>query len=538
VAIVCKAPDKLAWCAWPEVKLEISTKAGERLGLDLAATTTGGVEVRANTIGVNAGSRLLSINGQDMRRSAPQEVAAMLLEADGLVELHFAIATPSKWSTFISSSKGSILTWLSSSGSPSPVLPAASSRPSGEAGGRSKWAGGLGSLTNKARRPVNVTELAWDDRSVREIVLGWLREHTLYGAVASFLFGDGPKLPTGAQACQLLWTTVLGLLYIVCMQIRFSWLAGDRVHALTTNGASTSERAPFVTAVAFVSTIILYPCLLAGRGLFMMVNRQKLVYNQAHGLTRIATDTKAALTTAMAGAIALHKSLDLDGDGKVTAAELYMAAKAKARERTARLKKMRDDLRASLDTDGDGKVSWSEMRAGMRRLRREMAAQTKSAFQERRERLRKMRAELRASLDTDGDGKVSAAEFAAGMRRLRKEAAARARERAKQMGANPLFSTTLAFASVWGITFFLMLALAVGSVSAAASMDERVVREDVISAWWLAMALQWLLIEPIIVAVTIGFNLLSKRMSTFEGGFPDIAALNLKITKQMTNPTK
>ena len=531
-AIVCKAPelttpDKEAWRAWPEVKLEISTKAGERLGWDLAAATTGGVEVRTNTIGVNAGSRLLSINGQDVRRSAPQEVAVMLLEADGLVELHFAIATPSRWSTF----KGSILTWLSSSGSPSPVLPATGSRQSGDTGSRSKWAGGLGTLTNKARRPVKVTELAWDDRSAREIVLGWLREHTLYCAVASFLFGDGPKMPTGAQACQLLWTTALGLLYIVCMQLRYSWLAGDRVHALTTNGASTRERAPFVTAVAFMSTIILYPCLLAGRGLFMMVNRQQLVYNQAHGLTRIATDTKAALSSAMAGAIALHKSLDLDGDGKVTAAELYMAAKAKARERTARLKKMRDDLRASLDTDGDGKVSWSEMRAGMRRLRREMAAQTKSAFQERRERLRTMRAELRASLDTDGDGKVSAAEFAAGMRRLRKEAAARARERAKQMGANPLFSTTLAFASVWGIAFFLMLALAVGSVSAAASMDERVVREDVISAWWLAMALQWLLIEPIVVAVLAGYNLLCKRLSTFEG--PDIAALNLKITHRM-----
>eukprot|EP00900_Chrysochromulina_parva_P025012 jgi/Chrpa1/7144/Chrysochromulina_OHIO_Genome00021539-RA len=531
-AIVCKAPelttpDKEAWRAWPEVKLEISTKAGERLGWDLAAATTGGVEVRTNTIGVNAGSRLLSINGQNVRRSAPQEVAVMLLEADGLVELHFAIATPSRWSTF----KGSILTWLSSSGSPSPVLPATGSRQSGDTGSRSKWAGGLGTLTNKARRPVKVTELAWDDRSAREIVLGWLREHTLYCAVASFLFGDGPKMPTGAQACQLLWTTALGLLYIVCMQLRYSWLAGDRVHALTTNGASTRERAPFVTAVAFMSTIILYPCLLAGRGLFMMVNRQQLVYNQAHGLTRIATDTKAALSSAMAGAIALHKSLDLDGDGKVTAAELYMAAKAKARERTARLKKMRDDLRASLDTDGDGKVSWSEMRAGMRRLRREMAAQTKSAFQERRERLRTMRAELRASLDTDGDGKVSAAEFAAGMRRLRKEAAARARERAKQMGANPLFSTTLAFASVWGIAFFLMLALAVGSVSAAASMDGRVVREDVISAWWLALALQWLLIEPIVVAVLAGYNLLCKRLSTFEG--PDIAALNLKITHRM-----
>ena len=531
-AIVCKAPDlttpdKEAWRAWPEVKLEISTKAGERLGWDLAAATTGGVEVRTNTIGVNAGSRLLSINGQDVRRSAPQEVAVMLLEADGLVELHFAIATPSRWSTF----KGSILTWLSSSGSPSPVLPAAGSRQSGDTGSRSKWAGGLGTLTNKVRRPVKVTELAWDDRTAREIVLGWLREHTLYCAVASFLFGDGPKMPTGAQACQLLWTTALGLLYIVCMQLRYSWLAGDRVHALTTNGASTRERAPFVTAVAFMSTIILYPCLLAGRGLFMMVNRQQLTYNQAHGLTRIATDTKAALSSAMAGAIALHKSLDLDGDGKVTAAELYMAAKAKARERTARLKKMRDDLRASLDTDGDGKVSWSEMRAGMRRLRREMAAQTKSAFQERRERLRTMRAELRASLDTDGDGKVSAAEFAAGMRRLRKEAAARARERAKQMGANPLFSTTLAFASVWGIAFFLMVALAVGSVSAAASMDERVVREDVISAWWLAMALQWLLIEPIVVAVLAGYNLLCKRLSTFEG--PDIAALNLKITHRM-----
>jgi len=391
----------------------------------------------------------------------------------------------------------------------------------------SMWSGGLGSLTDKPARRIltlqDVKEFSWDDRSRRAIVMGALREHTLLGAIAAFLFGDGAKLPTAAQAGQLLWSTVLGLLYLVCMQIRFSWLAGANVHTMANEGASLSERMPRLVGVALVAGLISWPCVLIGRFLFLMANKQKLVYNNAHGIHQVASDTKAALSNAFAGTIALRNSLDADGDGKVSAAEMYAGAraaankaKARAMERAARLRKMKEDLRASLDTDGDGKVSYAEMAAGMRRLRQEIKAQTKSAFQERRERLKKMREELRASLDTDGDGKVSAAEFAAGMRRLRKEAAARAREKYGQATANPLFSSTVAFVSVWAIAIVIFITLAIGSVRASTSMEQRVVKQDVIIAWWLAMILQWLVLEPFVLVLLLTIDLLLKSCTTFD----------------------
>lgn len=119
---------------------------------------------------------------------------------------------------------------------------------------------------------------------------------------------------------------------------------------------------------------------------------------------------------------------------------------------------------------------------------------------------------MRASLDTDGDGKVSAAEFAAGMRRLRKEAAARAREKyGKQQG----LSGTVAYASVWAIAFVTFLTLAVGAIATSSAMDARVVREDIMLGWWLAMGMQWLLLEPAIVLLLLGFELGLKKCSTF-----------------------
>jgi len=95
-----------------EIMVEIQTKCGERCGLDLAAKVVGlsasGVEVRTNTIGVKAGSRLLSINGSDMRKATPHEASAMLHEADGVVELVFAAPSPSRPSSARKNANGRI----------------------------------------------------------------------------------------------------------------------------------------------------------------------------------------------------------------------------------------------------------------------------------------------------------------------------------------------------------------------------------------------------------------------------------------------
>ena len=77
-----------------EVVLEVVTKVGERLGLDLADLPNGGLEIRTNTIGAKPGSRLLKINNVDVRKASPEAVSAMLHEADGVVELRFAATRP------------------------------------------------------------------------------------------------------------------------------------------------------------------------------------------------------------------------------------------------------------------------------------------------------------------------------------------------------------------------------------------------------------------------------------------------------------
>ena len=125
-------------------------------------------------------------------------------------------------------------------------------------------------------------DITWDDRSVKEIVVGAAREHTLLGFISAFLYGDGPKLATIAQSAQLLWGSLLGLLFLSIVQLRYSWLgatwAGAPLASLAT--ASTTDvpidyyaRLPAISTVAVAAAAISWPCVLIARGLFFVANR-------------------------------------------------------------------------------------------------------------------------------------------------------------------------------------------------------------------------------------------------------------------------
>jgi len=73
------------------VLFELSTRAGERLGLDLAAVDGikgHGVEVSCkNALGVPVGARLLAVGAVDVSRKDPKRAATMLREAHGVITL-------------------------------------------------------------------------------------------------------------------------------------------------------------------------------------------------------------------------------------------------------------------------------------------------------------------------------------------------------------------------------------------------------------------------------------------------------------------
>jgi len=119
-------------------------------------------------------------------------------------------------------------------------------------------------------RPARLEE-TWDDRSPTEIAWGAAREHTLFGCLATILWGGGPKLASVAQALQLLWASLFGLLYLSCLQLRFHWLGGAWVSV--PDGASLLERLSVVSAVAFGAALVCWPCTLVGRWLFLLANR-------------------------------------------------------------------------------------------------------------------------------------------------------------------------------------------------------------------------------------------------------------------------
>ena len=73
----------------------------------------------------------------------------------------------------------------------------------------------------------------------------------------------------------------------------------------------------------------------------------------------------------------------------------------------------------------------------------------------------------------------------------------------------------LIFGSVWSISMLSCLALAVGAINMSANMDATTVRADVMIGWVIAMSWQWLLIEPVALALLAAAGLLLKWCTTF-----------------------
>ena len=69
---------------------------------------------------------------------------------------------------------------------------------------------------------------------------------------------------------------------------------------------------------------------------------------------------------------------------------------------------------------------------------------------------------------------------------------------------------------MWSIVGLVCASLAIGAVSMSANMDVTSAREDIIVGWILAIIVQWLLIEPLMVAVLASCGLLLKWLTTFD----------------------
>ena len=118
-------------------------------------------------------------------------------------------------------------------------------------------------------KPAKLEE-TWDDRSPSEIAWGAAREHTLFGLIAALLWGDGPKLATVAQAAQLVWGSLFGLLYLSCVQLRYGWMGGAWIS--TDEGASLLDRISSISSVALAAALMCWPCVLVARWLFLAAN--------------------------------------------------------------------------------------------------------------------------------------------------------------------------------------------------------------------------------------------------------------------------
>ena len=119
--------------------------------------------------------------------------------------------------------------------------------------------------------------LTWDERSTREIVWMTAREHTLLGCAVAFLFGDHRKLPTVAQAAQLFWGSLIAMLFLACVQLRYGWLgatwAGDPIDSLTAPVGTVMDRMPVLSTVGLAAAIVGYPGVLVCRWIFFAANR-------------------------------------------------------------------------------------------------------------------------------------------------------------------------------------------------------------------------------------------------------------------------
>lgn len=117
---------------------------------------------------------------------------------------------------------------------------------------------------------------SWDDRSVRLILWGIAREHTVLGFMTAFLLGSEKKLASVPQVVQLLCGAMIGMLFLSCAQLRYTWLGATWVFAPPYEQGVTDnlmDRMPFLSTVGIAAAAISWSCVLITRWLFLMANR-------------------------------------------------------------------------------------------------------------------------------------------------------------------------------------------------------------------------------------------------------------------------
>jgi len=136
--------------------------------------------------------------------------------------------------------------------------------------------------------PEDVDPETWDDRSVRDILWSIVREHTFFGCVAAFLYGDSPKLASVPQAAQLLCASMMGLLLLSCAQLRYTWLGSTWTTTPPRDEEDVMERMPFLSSVGIAAALVGWPCVLIARWIFLTANRLYKQANRAHGILMYA----------------------------------------------------------------------------------------------------------------------------------------------------------------------------------------------------------------------------------------------------------
>jgi len=79
----------------------------------------------------------------------------------------------------------------------------------------------------------------------------------------------------------------------------------------------------------------------------------------------------------------------------------------------------------------------------------------------------------------------------------------------------PLVSKVV-YGSVWCIVAVVCLALCLGAMSMAGTMDAGIVGVDVMIGWGLSVGVQWLLLEPALLMILMGASLFLKWCTSFD----------------------
>ena len=89
------------------------------------------------------------------------------------------------------------------------------------------------------------------------------------------------------------------------------------------------------------------------------------------------------------------------------------------------------------------------------------------------------------------------------------------------------FQSKIIYGSAWSIVLLTVFALAVGALNMAFNMDAAVVRQDVMASWVIAIFVDWLLIEPMMLTAFALFILMLKWCTSFDE-IPEVAQEALK----------